>query len=265
MTLEAVAAHLNTLADFLALRDLASPTPEALHAAAGVRRADLLILFGGSIVHGCDVAARAFQGGMAERMMLVGGEGHTTESLRQALALACPGLRTAGRPEADIIADDLRLTYGLEGMILENQSTHCGNNLSNALALARRLNLPRRHVLMMQDSSMQRRMDATARKVWAEESTRFLSYAAYRAEILAGPDGLAFAPNGIRGLWPLDRFIRLIMGEIPRLRDDANGYGPMGKGFLAHVEIPEPVEQAYQALLSEHPEWTRPAMAQKNP
>lgn len=260
MSLAQLASRLNTLADFLALRDLSAPTPEALHAALGIRRVDLLILFGGSIVHGCDVAARAFRDGVAKRMMIVGGEGHTTQALRQTLAEACPGLETAGRPEADIIADYLRKAHGLDGLILENQSTHCGNNLSNALALARRLGLPRRHVLMMQDSSMQRRMDATARKVWAEEDSRFVNYAAYRAEIVAGPDGLAFAPNPFRGLWPLDRFIRLIMGEIPRLRDDENGYGPRGKDYLAHVDIPEAVEAAYRALLAEHPEWTRPAL-----
>lgn len=30
-------------------------------------------------------------------------------------------------------------------------------------------------------------------------------------------------------------------GEIPRLRDDVNGYGPKGKKFIAHVNIPDKV------------------------
>ena len=45
-----------------------------------------------------------------------------------------------------------------------------------------------------------------------------------------------------------ERYIQLLMGEIPRLRDDHNGYGPKGKAFIAHVEIPESVEGAFSFL-----------------
>ena len=40
----------------------------------------------------------------------------------------------------------------------------------------------------------------------------------------------------------------LLMGEIPRLSDDENGYGPKGKDYIAHVDIPEKVEQAFLEL-----------------
>jgi len=43
------------------------------------------------------------------------------------------------------------------------------------------------------------------------------------------------------------------------LRDDEDGYGPRGRGFQAHVDVPPEVEAAYDALLSGHPEWGRPA------
>ena len=46
----------------------------------------------------------------------------------------------------------------------------------------------------------------------------------------------------------MERYLTLLLGEIPRLRDDENGYGPRGKGFLAHVDIPEEVEAAFQLL-----------------
>ena len=39
------------------------------------------------------------------------------------------------------------------------------------------------------------------------------------------------------------------MGEIQRLRDDENGYGPRGKGFLGHVDIPDEVEAGWQRLM----------------
>lgn len=43
------------------------------------------------------------------------------------------------------------------------------------------------------------------------------------------------------------------MGEVPRLRDDAEGYGPLGKGFIAHVEVPPEVEAAWQTLRDDEP------------
>ncbi|RMZ81328.1 hypothetical protein DV738_g2303, partial [Chaetothyriales sp. CBS 135597] len=50
--------------------------------------------------------------------------------------------------------------------------------------------------------------------------------------------------QGGRGLWSMRRFVDLLMGEVPRLRDDAMGYGPRGKGFIVHVDIPAEVEEA---------------------
>lgn len=50
------------------------------------------------------------------------------------------------------------------------------------------------------------------------------------------------------GLWSIDRFISLLVGEIPRMRDDENGYGPRGKGSIVHVDIPQSVEDAWTIL-----------------
>lgn len=46
----------------------------------------------------------------------------------------------------------------------------------------------------------------------------------------------------------VDRYVNLLMGEITRLTDDANGYGPLGKNFIAHVDIPEEVQHAFEEL-----------------
>lgn len=43
----------------------------------------------------------------------------------------------------------------------------------------------------------------------------------------------------------MDRYITLLMGEIPRLSDNTEGYGPNGKGYIAHVDIPAEVEKAF--------------------
>ena len=52
-------------------------------------------------------------------------------------------------------------------------------------------------------------------------------------------------------MWNMDRYLELLMGEIPRLRDDRQGYGPNGQGFIAHVDIPESVQKADEALRKE--------------
>jgi len=49
-------------------------------------------------------------------------------------------------------------------------------------------------------------------------------------------------------LWDMDRFLGLILGEIVRLRDDEMGYGPRGKGFIGHVDVPDSVLEAYARL-----------------
>ena len=47
---------------------------------------------------------------------------------------------------------------------------------------------------------------------------------------------------------PLHRYVTLLMGEVPRLTDDADGYGPAGRDFIAHVEVPAEVRRAFAGL-----------------
>lgn len=60
-------------------------------------------------------------------------------------------------------------------------------------------------------------------------------------------------------MWDLERYITLLMGEIPRLTDDPEGYGPKGKGFIAHVEIPLAVRNAFLELRQEYTDSIREA------
>ena len=53
---------------------------------------------------------------------------------------------------------------------------------------------------------------------------------------------------GNSGLWPVDRYLSLVLGELPRLYDDVNGYGPAGRDFIAHVEFPDAVIAAWEQL-----------------
>lgn len=117
-----------------------------------------MVLFGGSILAGGDALAEAIKDRIASTYIIVGGAGHTTETLRQTVQSEYPSVRTANLTEAEIFQKYLQ---------------------------------------------------------------------------------------EIHGMWESDRYINLLMGEIPRLRDDENGYGPAGKGFIAHVDIPENVEKPF--------------------
>ena len=93
---------------------------------------------------------------------------------------------------------------------------------------------------------MQARMDAGLRK-YISGSIQIINYAAYAVTVCNAPTGLAYTED-IHGMWDVDRYIGLLMGEIPRLTDDENGYGPNGKQFIAHFEIPDEVRSAFEQL-----------------
>lgn len=54
--------------------------------------------------------------------------------------------------------------------------------------------------------------------------------------------------NDILGMWDINHYITLLMGEIPRLSDNPDGYGPKGKDFIAHVSISDEVNLAFSEL-----------------
>ncbi len=260
------AADVNRVSGYLAQRDFSALTRAAVSAALG-RPADLLILMGGSIAAGCEAAARAYRSGVAERFMIVGGAGHTTQALRDAVHARYPDVETRGRAEADLIADMFERHYGLRRseMILENQSANCGENAVNALAAARERGLRPETVILMQDSAMQRRMHFSFEKAWRGEGARFYGYAAHVPRVAAREGVLAFEGEIPWGMWDVERFLTLILGEIPRLHDTPEGYGPRGKGFIAHCDVPDDVLEAFSRLARAFPDRVRPAWRAPSP
>lgn len=217
------AALLDVVASWLALAD-DEPPP-----------VDLMLLFGGSLPTAWDRVAAIVQAGRVDRLMLVGGRGHTTDVLDRILGVP------PGRTEADLMATYLRERHGIDDVLLERASTNCGNNITLARDLARASGLRPRTVALTQEPTMQRRMDAVLRLVWP--GTVPVN--------IPGPDA--------RHLWGTERWVALVMGEVPRLRDDERGYGPRGRGYLAHVDVPPAVLSAHRELSDRHPDWGRPA------
>ncbi|MDP4105875.1 MAG: ElyC/SanA/YdcF family protein [Bacillota bacterium] len=259
MDLYKIAENINILNDFLGKRDIDTLSSNALAEKYKVSQTDLLILFGGSIAYGCDVVGEAISNNIAKNFMIVGGEGHTTESLRRAIHNVFPEIETTGKMEADIMSEYLKRKYDIDKILIERNSTNCGNNITFALEVMKQNKLSPNNIIIVQDSTMQRRMDAGFRKYLQDSKVAVINFASYKVRVEVKSEKIVIEPSGIWGMWGLERYISLLMGEIPRLLDDADGYGPNGKNYIAHVDIPENVLKAFEELKSEYGDLVRAA------
>lgn len=255
--LNTTANHLNTIGNFCGMRDIPFLTGECLQNTFHIPQADIMVLFGGSILAGGDVLADAMKNRIAKKYIIVGGAGHTTDALRKLMQPFLPGLDTSSACEAELFAAYIKYRYHLEPDLLECQSTNCGNNITYLLELLKKHHIPYKSIILTQDATMQRRMDAGFRK-YVSPDTLLINYAAYHAKVVADYDRLTFA-SPIHGMWNMERYITLLMGEIPRLLDTENGYGPNGADYIAHVDIPKAVLDAFEALRQDYASLIREA------
>lgn len=241
-----VAENINTLAKFLGTRDIDALNQEELFKRYGIHQVDVMVLFGGSILEGGNVLVSGIKNFVAKKYIIVGGAGHTTDTLRQVVHLEYPDIETTDLSEAEIFQKYIKHVYGCKADYLETKSTNCGNNITYLLDLLKDNNISFKSIILSQDASMQRRMAAGLKK-YVKEGVTIINYATYCAKVLNQDEDLVFEDN-IHGMWSINRYVNLLMGEIPRLSDDANGYGPNGKNYIAHVDIPEHVKIAFEEL-----------------
>lgn len=241
-----VAENINTLAKFLGTRDIDALNQEELFKRYGIHQVDVMVLFGGSILEGGNVLVSGIKNFVAKKYIIVGGAGHTTDTLRQVVHLEYPDITTTDLSEAEIFQKYIKHVYGCKADYLETKSTNCGNNITYLLDLLKDNNISFKSIILSQDASMQRRMAAGLKK-YVKEGVTIINHATYCAKVLNQDEDLVFEDN-IHGMWSINRYVNLLMGEIPRLSDDANGYGPNGKNYIAHVDIPENVKIAFEEL-----------------
>ena len=85
-----------------------------------------MILFGGSIMCGGEVLAQAMQNNIAKKYVIVGGAGHTTETLREIAHFYAPQINTFNKSEAEIFNEYIYNLYGVKADYTETKSTNCG-------------------------------------------------------------------------------------------------------------------------------------------
>lgn len=257
VSLEEVARDMNVIAGFVGTRDVDALVPSELERVIGEPRADVMALFGGSIIAGADVLADAMRAGAARAYVIVGGAGHTTETLRARVRELCPDLGVADdATEAEVFSAYVERRHGLAADLLETRSTNCGNNITYLRDLLAERGVPCRSIVLAQDATMQRRMAAGAELEMP--GVRVVSYATYHVDVVVRDGGLVFDREPL-GMWDMHRYRELLMGEIPRLIDDERGYGPRGAGFIAHVEVPDGVRAAWGRLRALDPSSVRRA------
>ena len=258
------ASLLNLIARFLAheqVTDLASHP--------GV---DCIIICASSVLHQACKLFTILQArpDLTKTLVLCGGIGHSTSLIYDAVANTTWCDRHAdaviGLPEARVLEKLLEEEFELDGRIgqdsrvlVEDKSTNCGENAAYSRRVLEAAGVPTpKTCIVIQDPTMARRTIASFEKTYADcaNPPEFLSCPFLVPKLLptdwASYEAVVYHDDVLDGdmLWEPERFIELVMGEIPRLRDDHAGYGPKGKGFITHVDIPEEVEDAWQRLRS---------------
>ena len=256
-----VARLANVIVRWCGVRDVQElgNLPQACGRGAEGESVDLFVLFGGGVIGLVDELARAMQTGVARQYAIVGGRGRATYWLDEAFAHKrdewndpqVTSLEPYVASEAEMLDAVLRYRYGLQADFLETRSTNCGNNITYLLDMLEERGFSPTSVVLCQDAIMQRRMGATWQRQ-ASERTAFsaaamLNWAAYEAELACAGGQLTWsrAPEGI---WPMDVYLKMLMGEVERLTDDEQGYGPRGRDFVAHVDVPAEVRAAHDGL-----------------
>lgn len=213
--------------------------------------ASLVVLAGNAVIPAIDAACQQ----AAQRripLLISGGIGHSTPFLCDAVARHSRyhTLPTAGRPEAAILADIAVKFWNMptENVLVEDQSTNCGENARFSRDMMEAQHLAPDRAILVQDPTMQRRTAATFARVWrgAAHQVQWINLPGRVPVLMSTPRETRFVEAD--GLWSVERYLSLIVGEIPRLRDDEQGYGPRGRDFIEAVTIPQPVLSAWQTL-----------------
>jgi len=252
---------LNNIITFLSKRDINELSHKALFDKFGITQVDMIIILGNSIPYIAELGAKAYKNGLAKDIMIVGGIGHSTKYLIQNVLHDnnYKDIDTNDKSEADILRQIIVRKENIEQekITIENKSTNCGSNAHEALKILKDKSQIPKSIILIQDPTMQLRSHASFLKECYEEKTLIISYSPFLPQLEVLDNCYEYINEEINGLWTKDRFIDLIMGEIPRLRDDENGYGPKGKGFITHIDIPEEVIDSYKRLVSYYSEYNK--------
>ncbi|EMY7924618.1 YdcF family protein [Klebsiella aerogenes] len=212
----------------------------------------IVVLAGNAVIPTIDAACHLAAQAQVP-LLISGGIGHSTTFLYNAVRKHphYQALQVEGRPESHILADIAERFWQIprDRIVVEDRSTNCGENAWFTRRLLEERGLDHTSGVVIQDPTMQRRTMATFARVWqdAPAPPQWWSYPGCSPRLENSATGLRFSGDD-SGLWPVGRYLELLLGELPRLLDNPQGYGPNGKDFIAHVDFPRDVSAAWQCL-----------------
>jgi hypothetical protein len=204
---------------------------------------------------------------LAKYLILCGGIGHSTKLLYEAVRSHARYSKIyneiEGLPEARVLERILdnffdRAAITAQGcqILIEDRSTNCGQNASfTRKVLDDAAVCDMKTCIIVQDPTMMLRTRVTFERIYEGGpcNVLFTSCPVIVPRVKVESNGCLVYSSTVdcaAGLWTQQRFLGLILGEIPRLRNDEQGYGPKGRGFIAHVDIPAAVEEAWLRLVN---------------
>lgn len=233
---------------------------------------DCIIICASSVLYQASQIFSAIekQPSLANTLVLVGGIGHSTSLIYEAVERH-PVFHTikdqvTGLPEAQVLLQILKSFFDLDGIekhgcrvLIENRSTNCGANaVETRKVLEGAGTLDLGSCVIVQDPTMSLRTLASFEKAYdnlpAEKRPRFLACPVVVPQMRMEGGPLEYVLDESReirkeDMWEIRRFCELLVGEVARLTDDENGYGPKGKGFIGHVDVPVEVQEAAKRIM----------------
>lgn len=256
-----LAEDVNTISTFLSHEEI------QLNPSSNTQHYDAIVLCVSAIFHCAETLFQAIQqrgSSLTPTLVLCGGIGHSTPHLYTAVSqnprYTHLASRINGLPEAQVMQKILNTCYTTDNaktsavkVLIEDQSTNCGANATETKKLLRKhgISVVRGKVLIIQDPTMSLRTKMSFEKAFEDDEVVFEACPTFVPRVVEVDGRLRFDESGgvkEEQLWDMDRFLGLILGEIVRLRDDEMGYGPKGKGFIGHVDVPDSVLEAYARL-----------------
>lgn len=257
----------NTIATFLAHNQIPSLST--------CDPVDCIIICASSVLYQASYVFQAIQDrpSLAKTLVLVGGIGHSTNLIYDAVARH-PEYRkvkndsdVVGLPESQVLERILNHCSNVPNpndggprILIEDRSLNCGANAVETRKILDQYGITGAlSCTLIQDPTMSLRTIASFEKAYEDvpsnERPTFKACPVFVPETRMEGGRLEYVidvEDGLRDelrlrrddLWEKQRFCELLVGEITRLKDDENGYGPKGKGFIGHVDVPEEVLQA---------------------
>lgn len=269
-----VVSDINLLSHFLSDLSTDPSTPSY--------KTDTIVVCASSVLHGAETIFHRLADAslVAKTLVLCGGVGHSTQLIWDAVArhpeYSVLTDEVQGKPEARVLEMILNRFFDISGItargcrvLIEDRSTNCGANAAETrrvLEAADGLLLVPKEIMIVQDPTMSLRTRASFEKVYEDVSDppKLISFPVFVPMVEISRELRCTQPNVAQDtrslvtfqtpevpseqLWNMTRFVELIVGEIPRLRDDESGYGPRGRNFIAHVDVPQQVDQAWQRV-----------------